>query len=302
MILEEAIISLMIKMTIKLANKTCPSEDDILLGKGGVTFKHSGNAKLREQCKNLAPFYDNSDRKMKAKIIEDLLEIILKTSRFLKKVKNAKPAVWIDADYKTSREKVSQTLRDSVAESKFGSTKRNRKLRVHKGKNTLCWSNSSSPLTECRIPQSEKVHKGDENNPWDYEQGESLTSSSSSTLVGANTSVSPTTIVDSDQIYLHRGSYALTKWFIDIIEKENILREDKIQRNRETIQYGKALEEAETIEKKDLLKYQPTSVIFPKQYVSTPITQKSVEDPIDILKEMEHFFEEVDFLSVPFEI
>ena len=56
------------------------------------------------------------------------------------------------------------------------------------------------------------------------------------------------------------------------------------------------------IEKKDLLKYQPTSVTFPKQYVSTPITQKSVEDPIDIFKEMEHFFEEVDFLSVPFEI
>ena len=49
---------------------------------------------------------------------------VLTNSRFLKKVGNVRPPLWIPADYKTAREKVSQTLRDSVTEMKHGHRKK----------------------------------------------------------------------------------------------------------------------------------------------------------------------------------
>ena len=125
------------------------NQNDILLGKGGNTFKHPGNERLRKQCKNLALVYGRCDRRRKAKIIDELLAKILRTSRFMKKIENVQ--LWVPADYKTAREKVSQTLRDSVTKmKKHGSNKKNRKkLSPRQGSIESIW-NISTTVT---VPQ-----------------------------------------------------------------------------------------------------------------------------------------------------
>ena len=292
-----------------------PSQNDILLGKGGNIFRHSGNNKLREQCRRLAPSYDKSDRKMKAKIIEDLLAKIRMTSRFLKKVENAKPTLWIDADYKTAREKVSQTLRDSVTESKFGSTKRYRKLRVRKEKNTSLRRKSSYHFIDSRVSHcihNLEVGANEENNPWDNQQRTSLTNYPTPPA-GTDESFS-TPIMASEHVPVHQYSYG-ENWCIEnnTTSKKELIQ--KIDEHSGATQHKNALEAGKR-QKKDLweqqrtanyLTYSPTSIVLPDQFSSKPIVQIIDYDPIDIfsgefdfvekggIDEMQLFFEEVEF-------
>ena len=94
-----------------------PSENDILLGRGGKNNKNEGNEKLRILCRKNASKYDKSSKKEKALIIDSLLGKVFgpeSLTRFL--FKNKDSGHWEVAGRSTAREKVSQALRDAVYE------------------------------------------------------------------------------------------------------------------------------------------------------------------------------------------
>ena len=96
---------------------TKPSENDILLGRGGKNNKNEGNEKLRILCRKNASKYAKSSKTEKALIIDSLLGKVFgpeSLTRFL--FKNKDSGHWEVAGRSTAREKVSQALRDAVYE------------------------------------------------------------------------------------------------------------------------------------------------------------------------------------------
>lgn len=92
-----------------------PNKSDILLGRGGKNNKNEGNKLLRHLSKKHASFYARSSKAKKAAIIDSLLTQIYSSKpeiRFL--FQNKDSGEWELATKCTSREKVSQGLRDAA--------------------------------------------------------------------------------------------------------------------------------------------------------------------------------------------
>ena len=102
--------------------KVEPRSIDILLGRGGNNCRHGGNQRLRKMAMTLAPIYAKMSKPDKADKINEVLETLLHQDppvRFLQCKRPLDEAkYWEVADKKTSREKVSQDLRDAVNKRK----------------------------------------------------------------------------------------------------------------------------------------------------------------------------------------
>ncbi|GAX20593.1 hypothetical protein FisN_3Hh556 [Fistulifera solaris] len=94
-----------------------PSENDILLGRGGKNNQHSGNEKLRAFARVQARKYNTSSKKGKSilsRILVKQMRELDPPARFLKK--DQATGKWEEAGEDTAREKASQVLRDAVAQ------------------------------------------------------------------------------------------------------------------------------------------------------------------------------------------
>ena len=90
--------------------------NDVLLGRGGHTFRHIGNRKFRDLARSLAKKYANSTKLEKSQISRDMvnsLKDVDPPGRFLKKVSIHE---WEEVPNVIAREKASQCLRDAVLE------------------------------------------------------------------------------------------------------------------------------------------------------------------------------------------
>lgn len=88
--------------------------NDVLLGRGGNTFRHVGNRKFREQARVLAHRYSQSTKLEKSQLSRSLMQSVKQLNppgRFLKKEKD----FWVEVDEYVAREKASQCLRDAVS-------------------------------------------------------------------------------------------------------------------------------------------------------------------------------------------
>jgi len=95
-----------------------PTENDVLLGRGGKNNSHSGNEKLRELAREVAAKYHVSSKKEKSYLSRSLVQKVQEMDppgRFLRR--HPKNNRWEDlsADDDKCREKCAQVLRDAVA-------------------------------------------------------------------------------------------------------------------------------------------------------------------------------------------
>ena len=129
--------------------KVEPRSIDILLGRGGKIFKHQGNQRLREISMELAPIYGKRSRIDRSDMINEVLEKLLSHQdppvRFLHcKRPLGEPQYWEVADKTTSREKVSQDLRDAVKKMNTRKTQQKKTPRTFtKQKEDSCLDRSS---------------------------------------------------------------------------------------------------------------------------------------------------------------
>lgn len=85
-------------------------ENDVLLGRGGVTNSHEGNVRFRNLVHELQPKYLNSAKKMKRLVAKEIvMQVHSKGGRFLICINDA----WKEVDDQRAREKTSQALREN---------------------------------------------------------------------------------------------------------------------------------------------------------------------------------------------
>eukprot|EP00551_Chaetoceros_affinis_P010271 CAMPEP_0203681546 /NCGR_PEP_ID=MMETSP0090-20130426/43036_1 /ASSEMBLY_ACC=CAM_ASM_001088 /TAXON_ID=426623 /ORGANISM="Chaetoceros affinis, Strain CCMP159" /LENGTH=418 /DNA_ID=CAMNT_0050550061 /DNA_START=93 /DNA_END=1345 /DNA_ORIENTATION=+ len=92
------------------------NSNDVLLGRGGNSFRHSGNKKFRELANTLAKRYRDSSKLQKSEISKGMVRHVGNLDppgRFLKK--NTASERWEEVNVMIAREKASQCLRDAVA-------------------------------------------------------------------------------------------------------------------------------------------------------------------------------------------
>ncbi len=96
---------------------TLPTENDILLGRGGNGFKHLGNQKLRDISNGYFYRYNNvkkSEKPLIVKAIWEQFKAMDPPGRFLKRKPSSAPdeECWVEVSEEVGIEKVSQVLRD----------------------------------------------------------------------------------------------------------------------------------------------------------------------------------------------
>lgn len=85
-------------------------DNDVLLGRGGVTNSHVGNIRFRNLVHELQPKYLNSAKKMKHLVAKEIvMQVQSKGGRFLICIND----VWKEVDDQRAREKTSQALREN---------------------------------------------------------------------------------------------------------------------------------------------------------------------------------------------
>jgi hypothetical protein len=97
----------------KMENRITPN--DVLLGRGGNSFRHIGNKRFRDLARDLAARYCDSTKLEKSQISKEMIKTVKNWSppgRFLKKVGKSE---WEEVDDVIAREKASQCLRDAVS-------------------------------------------------------------------------------------------------------------------------------------------------------------------------------------------
>lgn len=95
-----------------------PTELDVLLGRGGLTNKHAGNKRYREEVEKAKPMYHACKSKEEKKSISELVVEWVHEygGRFLER-KNSNSNIWIQASPKVARKKASQALRERWREN-----------------------------------------------------------------------------------------------------------------------------------------------------------------------------------------
>jgi len=94
-----------------------PSNDDVLMGRGGKNNQHIGNERLREMARARAADYKAADKKEKSEISLDLIrQVHANGGRFLKR--DPVSMQWHLVPVELSRVKASQCCRDAVSMKK----------------------------------------------------------------------------------------------------------------------------------------------------------------------------------------
>jgi len=93
----------------RVASPSCPTDIDIILGRGKGIQNHAGNIQLRKIVDAHLDAYDNAKLVQKAELTERIAnEIYVSGGRFLRMIDQ----VWEEVDDSTAREKISHTFRD----------------------------------------------------------------------------------------------------------------------------------------------------------------------------------------------
>jgi len=93
-----------------------PTENDILMGRGGKNNQHVGNEKLRHFARGRCDDYRKAFKKRKSSISRELVQQVRDMNppgRFLKK--DSTSGLWEDVGDEVAREKASQALRDAAS-------------------------------------------------------------------------------------------------------------------------------------------------------------------------------------------
>mmetsp|Transcript_9534 Transcript_9534/g.14729 ORF Transcript_9534/g.14729 Transcript_9534/m.14729 type:complete len:327 (+) Transcript_9534:80-1060(+) len=99
------------KQETPFISKRDTKKDDILLGRGRLRFRNTGNVAYRALIESRLPVYFKASRKGKSLVVLEIIKSIkLYGSRFLK----SKGSLWQEADLKIVREKVGHSIRDAV--------------------------------------------------------------------------------------------------------------------------------------------------------------------------------------------
>jgi len=105
----------------KMSERIEPTENDILMGRGGKNNQHVGNEKLRDLARGRCEDYRMSSKKGKSYISRELVQRVREMEppgRFLKK--DSVSGLWEDVGDEVAREKASQALRDAVSQKYDG--------------------------------------------------------------------------------------------------------------------------------------------------------------------------------------
>jgi hypothetical protein len=88
------------------------TDQDVLLGRGGLTNRHPGNRRYLEQKRRLQPMYFRADKKwQKTEIARELVDwVYIENGRF--KEKDELTGKWKEVSLQRAREKASQALRE----------------------------------------------------------------------------------------------------------------------------------------------------------------------------------------------
>ena len=104
-------------MSSSSSSSITPLSTDVLLGRGGTTFKHEGNDRLRKRVEEIVPDYHCATKTKKSILINDMTHNLLQEGvRFLSRERGAfgQPAYWEELDKDQCRKKVSQEIREAV--------------------------------------------------------------------------------------------------------------------------------------------------------------------------------------------
>eukprot|EP00521_Asterionellopsis_glacialis_P008046 CAMPEP_0195283752 /NCGR_PEP_ID=MMETSP0707-20130614/2196_1 /TAXON_ID=33640 /ORGANISM="Asterionellopsis glacialis, Strain CCMP134" /LENGTH=417 /DNA_ID=CAMNT_0040342979 /DNA_START=158 /DNA_END=1411 /DNA_ORIENTATION=+ len=105
----------------RMSERIEPTENDILMGRGGKNNQHIGNEKLRDLARGRCEDYRMSSKKGKSYISRELVQRVremIPPGRFLKK--DSASGLWEDVGDEVAREKASQALRDAVSQKYDG--------------------------------------------------------------------------------------------------------------------------------------------------------------------------------------
>ncbi|CAB9512690.1 Nitrilase family, member 2 [Seminavis robusta] len=129
-----------------------PTENDVLMGRGGKNNLHIGNEKLRAMARAKVSVYANADKKDKSNMSLSLVAEVHALSpagRFLKR--DPATLTWHIVPDELAREKTSQCLRDAVSEGK--KRRRNSDSKVQQAKKQ---QQQTAPMN---VPQEPLVRK-----------------------------------------------------------------------------------------------------------------------------------------------
>jgi hypothetical protein len=101
---------------------TNPQNSDVLLGRGGKHFMNTGNKRLRKKAEEMGLSYIEGCKKERGTMIDCItMDLLQHGVRFLQCFRPiGAPEYWKEANWKKSREKVSQELREAVKKRKRG--------------------------------------------------------------------------------------------------------------------------------------------------------------------------------------
>ena len=94
---------------------TIHKPNDVILGRGGYTYRHHGNEAFRHLAMSYAPRYMHASRTEKSNISKEMVNTVQELTppgRFLKRVGTDD---YVEVDYDVAREKASQCLRDAAS-------------------------------------------------------------------------------------------------------------------------------------------------------------------------------------------
>eukprot|EP00519_Triparma_laevis_P010546 CAMPEP_0182504848 /NCGR_PEP_ID=MMETSP1321-20130603/17986_1 /TAXON_ID=91990 /ORGANISM="Bolidomonas sp., Strain RCC1657" /LENGTH=220 /DNA_ID=CAMNT_0024710281 /DNA_START=124 /DNA_END=782 /DNA_ORIENTATION=+ len=129
----------------QITSITHPSQNDILMGRGGGTNNHAGNLNYRKIIEQFKPVYSKSPKNGKLQYsckVVDIVRSLNPPGRFLKK--DAATGLFYDIGEKAARDKTSQCLREGQPElrramglvqgtAKKGKTGRVKKMKGEEG-------------------------------------------------------------------------------------------------------------------------------------------------------------------------
>ena len=93
-----------------------PTDNDVLLGRGGFTNTHPGNISFRDKALELRSWYEASDKEQKFQISKLLLESVTgQGNRFLER---GDDGLWHEVVGDGARKKASQALRERIKGSR----------------------------------------------------------------------------------------------------------------------------------------------------------------------------------------
>jgi hypothetical protein len=89
-----------------------PRPTDIIMGRGHGAATHPGNMRFRVTCELHRPRYDaTEDKKEKSRIINEILELVQQTARFLKQ--DPLTGRWCETNDAAARRKIGQVRKSA---------------------------------------------------------------------------------------------------------------------------------------------------------------------------------------------